>query len=204
MLDWLNQSVPLWFNLFTTPLEVLGFFTGAICVYLNTRQNVLGWGFGIVNALLYGLVFWQVKLYADMGLQGYYFLTSLYGWWMWLYGGQGEGPLAVSRTPKQLYGVFGVLFLGCTLLWGYLLNRFTDASLSYADSALTIASLIAQWMMARKYLENWLLWIVADVCYVGLYLYKGLPLTALLYGVFTLLAIQGYFRWRKSLGVSLG
>ena len=82
MTDWLNQPVSL-AGLPTTILEILGFITGAICVYLNTRQNVLGWFFGIINAVLYGVVFWQVRLYADMGLQGYYFLTSIYGWWMW-------------------------------------------------------------------------------------------------------------------------
>ncbi|WP_044199622.1 nicotinamide riboside transporter PnuC [Dyadobacter tibetensis] len=198
LIDWLNQSIT--FLQFTTsPLEILGFVTGAICVYLNTRQNVLGWFFGIVNALLYALVFWQVQLYADMGLQGYYFLTSIYGWYMWTYGGKSHEGVRVSRTPIRLYGLFGMLFLAFTLLWGYLLETFTDASLSYVDSGLTISSLIAQWMMARKYLENWLLWIAADACYMAMYWYKGLQLTALLYLVFLVLAVMGYLNWRKDL-----
>ncbi|GAB2800232.1 nicotinamide riboside transporter PnuC [Rhabdobacter roseus] len=196
MVEWLNQSLRL-AQFATTPLEILGFLTGVLCVYLNTRQNVWGWFFGIINAVLYGAVFWQVKLYADMGLQGYYFFTSIYGWWMWLYGGKNGRELAVSRTPTALYGLFALIFGLSTLLWGYLLSRYTDASLSYADSALTVASLIGQWMMARKYLENWLVWIVADLCYVGMYLYKDLQLTALLYAVFLVLAAMGYFRWKR-------
>ena len=198
MLDWLNQTLSL-AGLTTTPLEILGFLTGAICVYLNTQQNVLGWLFGIINAVLYAVVFWQVRLYADMGLQGYYFVTSIYGWWMWLYGGENRQELPVTPTPKALYGIFTALFVAATLLWGYLLNRYTDASLSYMDSALTAASLIGQWMMARKYLENWLVWIVADACYVGMYAYKGLHLTALLYAVFLALALMGYIQWRRAM-----
>lgn len=198
MIDWLNQSISL-SGIATTPLEILGFLTGAICVYLNTRQNVLGWFFGIINAVLYAAVFWQVRLYADMGLQGYYFFTSIYGWWMWMYGGKSHDGVRVTNTPVKLYTIFSVIFVVVTLSWGFLLGRFTDASLTYADSALTIASLIAQWMMARKYLENWIIWIVADACYVVMYFYKDLHLTAILYFIFLLLAIMGYVQWKRDL-----
>jgi nicotinamide mononucleotide transporter len=200
MIDWLNQSISL-SGIATTPLEILGFLTGAICVYLNTRQNVLGWFFGIINAVLYAAVFWQVRLYADMGLQGYYFFTSIYGWWMWMYGGKSHDGVRVTNTPVKLYTIFSVIFAVVTLSWGFLLGRFTDASLTYADSALTIASLIAQWMMARKYLENWIIWIVADACYVVMYFYKDLHLTAILYFIFLLLAIMGYVQWKRDLKV---
>ncbi|CAG5011791.1 Nicotinamide riboside transporter PnuC [Dyadobacter sp. CECT 9275] len=202
MIDWLNHSISL-AGLATTPLEILGFITGAICVYLNTRQNVLGWFFGIINAVLYAVVFWQVHLYADMGLQGYYFLTSIYGWWIWLFGGTSHDGIRVTRTPARLYGVFAAIFIGTTLLWGYLLGTYTNASLTYADSALTVASLIGQWMMARKYLENWLIWIAADACYVGMYFYKGLHLTAVLYFVFLILAWMGYVGWKKDLSQTI-
>jgi nicotinamide mononucleotide transporter len=198
MIEWLNLSLRMGY-LATTPLEILGFITGAICVYLNTQQNVWGWFFGIINAVLYAFVFLEAKLYADMGLQGYYFITSIYGWWMWLYGGKNHESLPVSHMPVRLYGVFLGLFVAATALWGFLLNRYTDASLSYADSALTAASLLGQYMMARKYLENWLVWIAADLCYVGLYVFKNLHLTALLYAVFMGLAIMGYVQWRRAL-----
>jgi nicotinamide mononucleotide transporter len=198
MIDWLNQGISL-SGIATTPLEILGFVTGAICVYLNTRQNVLGWFFGIINAVLYASVFWQVRLYADMGLQGYYFFTSIYGWWMWMYGGKSHDGVQVTNTPVKLYSIFTVIFIIVTLSWGFLLGKYTDASLSYADSALTIASLIAQWMMARKYLENWIIWIVADACYVVMYFYKDLHLTAILYFIFLLLAIMGYVQWKRDI-----
>lgn len=198
MTDWLNQPISL-AGLPTTVLEILGFITGAICVYLNTRQNVLGWFFGIINAVLYGAVFWQVRLYADTGLQGYYFLTSIYGWWMWKFGGQNHDGVRVTRTPAKLYPVFGVIFIAVTLSWGFLLSKFTNASLTYADSALTIASLIGQWMLARKYLENWIIWIVADAAYVVMYFYKDLHLTAILYAVFLILAVIGYVQWRRDI-----
>lgn len=198
MIEWLNEPLSLG-GFATTVLEILGFVTGAICVYLNTQQNVWGWFFGIINAVLYAFVFLQVKLYADMGLQGYYFVTSIYGWWMWLYGGKNHAALPVSLTPRRLYVLFLGLFAAATALWGFLLNRYTDASLSYVDSALTAASLLGQYMMTRKYLENWLVWIAADACYVGMYLYKGLQLTALLYALFLGLALMGYIQWRRAL-----
>ncbi|TDE13830.1 nicotinamide riboside transporter PnuC [Dyadobacter psychrotolerans] len=198
MIDWLNQTIAF-LGISTSPLEILGFLTGAICVYLNTKQNVLGWFFGIINAVLYAAVFWQVQLYADMGLQGYYFFTSIYGWWMWMYGGKSHDGVRVSQTPVRFYAVFAIIFVVVTLCWGFLLGRFTDASLTYADSALTIASLIAQWMMARKYLENWIIWIVADACYVGMYFYKDLHLTAILYFVFLVLAVMGYTQWKRDI-----
>lgn len=198
MIDWLNHTISL-AGIATTPLEILGFITGAVCVYLNTRQNVLGWFFGIVNAVLYAAVFWQARLYADMSLQGYYFVTSIYGWWMWLYGGANHDTLPVTKTPRKLYPVFFGIFIAMTLMWGFLLERYTDGSMTYADSALTVASLIGQWMMARKYLENWILWIVADVCYVAMYFYKDLHLTAVLYFIFLVLAGMGYFSWKKDI-----
>ncbi len=198
MTDWLNQTLTI-LGLSTSPLEILGFLTGAICVYLNTRQNVLGWFFGILNALLYAYVFWQVQLYADMSLQAYYFVISIYGWWLWLFGGKSHDGVAVSKMPTTFYGLFALIFVAGTLIWGFLLGNFTNASFSYLDSALTIASLLAQWMMARKYVENWLIWIVADIFYTGLYWYKGLQLTSILYLVFTILAISGYYQWKRAI-----
>ena len=202
MIDWLNQTISL-YKIITSPLEIFGFLAGAICVYLNTRQNVLGWFFGIINSILYVAVFWQAKLYADMGLQVYYFVTSIYGWWLWLYGGKSHDGVRVSHTPAKLYLIFGLIFITVTLSWGFLLGRFTDGSLTYVDSALTIASLIAQWMMARKYLENWIIWIVADTFYTGMYFYKDLHLTAILYAVFTGLAIMGYLQWTRDIVTKL-
>ncbi|MCE7067549.1 nicotinamide riboside transporter PnuC [Dyadobacter sp. CY326] len=198
MSDWLNQTITL-AGIATNWLEILGFITGAIYVYFNTRQNAWGWLFGIINAALYAVVFWQVRLYADTGLQGYYFVTSIYGWWMWKFGGKNHDGISVTRTPARLYTIFELIFIVGTVSWGFLLGKFTNASLTYADSALTIGSLIGQYMLARKYLENWILWIIADACYVVMYFYKNLHLTAILYAVFLALAVIGYVQWRRDM-----
>lgn len=195
-MNWLNEPLLLGY-LSTNRLEILGFVTGAVCVYLNTRQNAWGWFFGIINALLFIVVFYNSKLYADTSLQVYYFVTSIYGWWAWRFGGTNRQKLEVSGLPASYWWPILGIFLAATCIWGFLLGRFTDASLSYADSALTVASLVAQWMMARKYLQNWLIWIVADACYVAMYAYKTLYLTSALYLVFFVLAFYGYFSWKK-------
>jgi nicotinamide mononucleotide transporter len=180
-------------------LETLAAITGAIAVWLSTRENILSWPIALVNVALYAFVFFQTKLYADMGLQGVYFALSLYGWYEWLHGGANRAPLHVSRTPRTfliglpLFGAAGAFVLGS------LLRRYTDASLPFLDSALTSYSLVAQYMMTRKWLENWALWIVLDAIYVGMFVYKSLPTTAILYAVFFVLAIMGHMRWRRSL-----
>lgn len=198
IISFLNSPIQF-IGLPTTILEIGGFFTGAICVWLNTRQNVLAWLFSIVNAVIYLSVFWQANLYADAGLQVYNLATSFIGIYAWLYGGKQHTTLLVSSTPIRLRTLFTSLFVVGTLLWGYLLNRYTDASLSYLDSALTIASLIAQWMLVRKYIETWLILVIADVIYTGMFIYKELYLTAVLYFIFTLLAAWGYRAWKKDL-----
>lgn len=180
-------------------LELAGVATGIVCVWYNTRQNVLGWVWGMVNVVIYAYIFFNAKLYADTGLQVVFFVLSGYGLYQWVFGGENQQPLPVSRLPRRFLVpallTFGLTWAG--LAWG--LSRFTDASLPVVDSATTVVSLIAQWMLARKYLENWLLWLGADVVYVGMYAYKELYWTSLLYFVFLGLAVKGYLAWRRSL-----
>ena len=179
--------------------EVLAVVTGIISVYLSTRENIWSWPTALVNVSLYFVVFLEAKLYADMGLQVVYFALSLYGWYEWLYGGENRTELHVSRTPRSL-GVRLVLIGAATAtVLGTMLARFTDAALPYVDSATTSTSLVAQWMMTRKLLENWAVWAVVDVVYIGMFVFKRLYLTAGLYSVFLVLAIMGYFQWRRSL-----
>ena len=180
-------------------IEIIAALFGVAGVYLSVRQNVWNWPVGIVNVALYVLVFYNARLYADMGLQVIYILLALYGWHQWLYGGPGRSTLPVkrARAPELLVA----LIIGAAGAWGIgaLLARFTNASLPHLDAALTSASLVAQWMATRKLLENWLLWIAADVVYIGMFIYKRLYPTAALYVVFTALAILGYARWKESL-----
>jgi nicotinamide mononucleotide transporter len=179
--------------------EIVAALFGVVGVYLNVRQNVWTWPVGIVNVAMYVVVFYQAKLYADMGLQVIYIVLALYGWYHWLYGGPRRTTLPVTRgLPRELLIAAGVGVIGA---WGIgaVLARFTDASLPYLDASLTSASLVAQWMATRKLLENWLVWIVADLVYIGMFIYKQLYPTAVLYAVFTVLAVLGYRQWRATL-----
>ena len=179
--------------------EVLAVVTGIISVYLSTRENIWSWPTALVNVSLYFVVFYETKLYADMGLQVVYFVLSLYGWYEWLYGGENRTELHVSRTSPALGVRLVVIGVTCAALLGTVLARFTDAALPYVDSATASTSLVAQWMMTRKILENWAVWAAVDVVYIGMFIFKGLYLTALLYAGFLVLAIMGYVQWRRSL-----
>jgi nicotinamide mononucleotide transporter len=182
-----------------TALELVAVVVTVAAVYLTARQVIWCWPLAMVSVTLYAVVFHQAKLYADMGLQAIYFALAVYGWWAWLHGGEDRGELKVSlaswttRISLVLLGAVSGLLLGLTL------HRFTDASLPFMDSTLTSFSIIAQWMQTRKRLEAWLLWLAVDVFYVGMFLYKGLILTAGLYTVFLYLAVLGLVAWRRSM-----
>jgi nicotinamide mononucleotide transporter len=179
--------------------EVLAVIFGIVSVYLSTREHIWSWPTALVNVALYFVVFYEAKLYADMGLQVVYFGLSLYGWYEWLYGGANRTELHVSRTTKSLGVRLLIIGVVCAAVLGTLLARFTDAALPYVDSATTSTSLVAQWMMTRKILENWAVWMAVDVVYVGMFIYKHLYLTGALYTVFFVLAAMGYVQWKRSL-----
>ncbi|MGH9461891.1 MAG: nicotinamide riboside transporter PnuC [Vicinamibacteria bacterium] len=170
-----------------------------VAVYLTARQVIWCWPLGMVSVLLYAVVFYHARLYADMGLQGLYFALAAYGWWAWLHGGDGHAELEVSLTTRRTWVmVIGAAALGGILL-GQALARFTQASLPFMDSLLTTFSIAAQWMQTRKLLESWLVWLAVDVLYVGMFLYKELYLTTCLYTVFLVLAAMGFAHWRRSM-----
>jgi nicotinamide mononucleotide transporter len=181
------------------PIEVTAAAFGIASVYLSARQNVWNWPLGIINVALYIIVFYEAKLYADMGLQAVYVGLAAYGWWHWLHGGANRGTLRVSRVSPREVALLGIAFVVGTATLSSFLARATDASLPLADSALTAASLVAQYMMTRKYVECWLVWIVADVAYVAMFTYKSLWPTAVLYLLFSVLAVMGWRQWRASL-----
>jgi len=182
-----------------SPLELFAALIGAISVWLSVRQNIWSWPTAIVNVVLYAIVFYEAKLYADMGLQVIYAILSIYGWYEWLYGGAGHTELRVSRTGARLGALLALIAAAGSALLGVFLHHSTDAALPFMDSFLSSTSLVAQWMMTKKLLENWLVWIGVDVLYVGMFIFKGLFLTAGLYAVFLALAVRGYVDWRRSL-----
>ena len=170
-----------------------------LAVYLTTRQIIWCWPLALVSVALYAVVFYDARLYADMGLQGLYFGLAVYGWWAWLHGGKGHGELEVSRSSGRTRAVLVTLAAIGGVVLGQTLSRFTDASLPFMDSMLTSFSIVAQWMQTRKLLECWLVWLAVDVCYVGMFAYKELYLTAGLYSVFLVLAAMGFAEWRHSM-----
>jgi nicotinamide mononucleotide transporter len=193
----MNQSLSLIFGLVTTPLELISFILSIIMVVLNIRQLHWAWLFSILSSGLYALVFLDARLYGDMGLQFVFILTSIWGWHLWLWGDR-EHSLNVSRLTMKgsMNSVFGWLIGFAVLAW--FLKTYTDTDVPNADGFLTAGSLLGQVLLSRKKIENWLVWIIVDVLYIWLYLYKGLMLTAGLYAVFVALAIIGWRTWSKS------
>jgi nicotinamide mononucleotide transporter len=180
-------------------MEVFGFVTGASCVALLVRQNIWNWPVGILNNLAFSLLFYRTGLYADVGLQGFYIVISVYGWWSWLHGGRDHGALRVSRVPPSLALVLALCVGLMTALLTWLLRRYTNSTVPVLDSLITALSLAAQFMMTRKWVENWAVWITANCLSVGLLIYKGLYVTASLYLVYQVLCSMGWLEWRRAL-----
>lgn len=187
-----------------TLLETVAVVLTLVAVFLTTRQIVWCWPLGMISVVLYGAVFYEAKLYADMGLQAIYFGLSVYGWWAWTRGSESSEALEVSvLSTRSRLGIAAGAGLGGALL-GLGLDRFTDASLPLADSSLTSFSIAAQWLQARKHLEAWWIWMAVDVLYVILFIYKELYLTAGLYAVFVYLATLGLMQWRGTMPAPAG
>ncbi len=184
-----------------SPLEILGTILGVIGVGLMIAQNVWTWPVGLVQVAVYAWVFYAAKLYSDAILQLFFFAIQAYGWWHWLRGrGRGEVTLPVTRlsTAARLAWI-GVGAAG-TAGWGELMRRNTDAALPHWDAFILIFSLIAQWLQARKRLENWAGWMIVNLVAIGVYWVKDLRLTSGLYLVFFILAVAGHIAWQRSLG----
>lgn len=183
----------------TTVEEIVAVILGVVAVYLSTRQNVWTYPLGIISVFLYIEIFYDVKLYADMGLQVFFIVLQAYGWYEWLYGGENKTALHVSRIPFRAGAICAAIVVAGTFVLGYTLRRLTDASLPYIDSLLAVLSMAAQWMLARKYLENWNVWIAVNIGSILMYGYKELYFTMILYGVYLVLAVLGYREWRREL-----
>jgi len=181
-----------------SPLEIAGAALGFVYVLLVIRQHVWCWPVGIASAALYVLVFFDARLYGQAGLQGVYIALMAYGWREWRHGGTSGGRLVVSHLPRRWRAGVVLAGVGLTLALGALLLRGTDAALPFWDAGTTSFSLLAQWMTARKWIENWAVWIAVDLVYVGMYASAHLYPTALLYGAFLALAVIGLLEWRRA------
>ncbi|MFD1257167.1 nicotinamide riboside transporter PnuC [Mucilaginibacter terrae] len=184
-------------------LELTGVITGLLCVYLAAKNNIWNWPFAIISTAIYIWVFAKAALYADMGQNAYMLLINIYGWYYWSRQPVNTPKVPVVRITKQQLATllsiaaFAAPSLGFLLVKLAPLLHYQPAALPYLDSFCTVISITAQVFMARKVLENWLIWIFVDIIYVGIYLSKGLQPTALMFGIYAILALVGYIDWRK-------
>ena len=179
--------------------EILGFVTGAASVLLAVQENAWNWPVGIANNIFFLILFWKAKLYADALLQIFYIVISIFGWWNWIYGGTGGSELPINRTGLRNGVVLAVSTAAVTLILAATLGRYSDSTTPLSDGVTTALSLTAQYMLSRKLLENWLVWMTADVIYIGLYCHKSLYLTGVLYLVFFVMCVWGYSGWRATI-----
>lgn len=179
-------------------LELTASILGVISVWFVVKRNIWAFPVGIAMVLLYIVIFYEAKFYSDMILQVIYVVMQAQGWYLWTRGDRAaDDKIAVGRLNRRQWSVSGVVQVLGTLLLGYTMHRFTDAALPWIDAFTTTMSLLAQWWMNKKYLENWVLWITVDVIYLYQYSTKALYLTTGLYAVFTVLAVIGYFEWKR-------
>lgn len=197
-------SVPGW--LIKNYVEVIGAFSGLIYLYFSIRQKIWLWPWGIITSAFYICVFYKSSLYADMSLNIYYVLVSIYGWYNWIYGNKKEkliDELPVTKlTGKGWLFTLLTTFL-CWMLLAYLLRKIPAAlnipvsEVASWDAFVTASSIVATFLLARKKIEQWLMWIVIDFISAGLFIYKHLYATVILFVIYATLAIFGYFEWKK-------
>lgn len=182
----------------TSPLEWFGVFTGLLCVWLAAKNNIWNWPFAIASVLTYIFIFFGSKLYADMGLQVYLLMMNIYGWYYWSQQRKNPGqqrPISQITRKEILLSILGVVVF--TFGLGFLLHKKTDASFPFIDSFCTATSIIAQVFLARRVLQNWLIWVFVDIIYVIVYFSKDLYATGLMYAIYMGIALMGYIDWKK-------
>ncbi len=184
----------------------LVFVTGVLAVGLTIRQHLLNWPIGIANSAALFVAAIPAKLYADAGLQVFFIVLGVYGWWHWLYGNpERRNALAVTRTPWREAVMLVVATVAAYAAIVAALVHFTDSDVAWADALPAAASLLAQYLLTRKYLANWPVWILlVNVPYVAIYLAKDLPLLAALQPLYIGLSVWGWVDWRRSMLASTG
>jgi nicotinamide mononucleotide transporter len=182
-------------------IEIAAVILGLLSVYFTVKQNIWCWPTGLAMVVLYVYIFYNAKLYSDMGENLIYIVLQLHGWWFWVYGRKrlkNQKTVPITRLQvRQWLICTGVIIAGTAVL-GYSMATYTDADLPYLDAFTTVMSLTAQWLLNKKILETWVLWIIVDVFALGIYWYKDLHLTTGLYAVFLGLAIMGLIEWYNS------
>lgn len=190
-----------------TTTELLGFVTGALCVWLVARQNVWNWPIGIANNAFFALLFFRVGLYAETFLQLIFAALAIYGWWVWIFGGGERDSLEVRHASRREMAALAMAGLLVTTLVAMALDRGTDSTVPLWDALVLAMSLVATYGQAHKVIESWWVWIAVDLVSIPLYVSRGLLLTAFLYSVFLALCVIGLRSWlrdHRSLAASTG
>ncbi|WP_194775192.1 nicotinamide riboside transporter PnuC [Pararhodonellum marinum] len=179
-------------------LEAIAVFFGIASVIYSIKKNILVFPTGMVSTLIYVFICLKYKLYADMGINAYYFSMSIYGWYLWSRPSNNETARPVTWLSKKGVIQSILLFLVSYGLLYFVLANFTDSDVPYWDSFTTASAFVGMWLMAKKKVENWIAWIITDLVSVPLYFYKGLMLTSFQFLFFTVLATIGLIQWIKS------
>jgi len=181
-------------------IEIIGAVLGLIYLFFSIRKSLWLWPTGLLSSCFYISIFFYSKLYAEMGLQVYYVIVSIYGWYHWIFGQKDNKTkeLPVIRLDFKKLTIYFFSFLFFYAILFFILKKYTDSSIPGWDSVATALSIIATWMLAKKVLENWILWIITDALCIGIYIYKDLYPTAILFIVYTILAYVGYLNWKNS------
>ena len=178
-------------------LELIGTIVGIIYLWLEYKASIHLWIAGIIMPAIYIFVYYDAGLYADFGINIYYLLVAVYGWIMWKYGGRVGKELPITSMPKRNVLPLTITAIAVFLLIAFVLIYFTDSTVPWLDSFTTALSIIGMWMLARKYIEQWWVWIIVDLVSSGLYIYKELYFTSVLYLLYAIIAIFGYRKWKE-------
>lgn len=181
-------------------LEILGTLVGIAYLYYEYRADMRVWIAGIIMPAISLFVYWKAGLYADFGINIYYLLAAIYGWCVWKYGHRQEvAERPIRRMPLRMLPILALTFAACFLAIGWILEKYTDSNVPWWDSFTTALSIVGMWMLARKWLEQWLAWIVVDVVCSGLYAYKEVYFYAALYAIYVVVAVLGYREWKRKM-----
>ncbi len=181
-----------------TWLEAVAVFFGIASVFYSMREHIWVYPTGLISTSIYVWICFQYKLYADMGINAYYFGMSIYGWYVWTHPRKNEAVLPVTWLSGREWFYSAILFLASYAVLSQVLANFTDSDVPYWDSFTTASAFVGMWLMAKKKVENWYFWLLTDLVSIPLYFYKGLVLTSFQYFVFTILATLGLIAWIKS------
>ena len=181
----------------TTLTETIAVIFGILSVWYARKENILVFPTGIISVILYVYICVGAKLYADMGINAFYFVMSVYGWYNWTHQNGSSEEREISRTTKKEKLLIIIALISFFLILYYVLSQHTDSTVPIIDSATTSIFLVGMWLMALKKVENWTFWIIGDLISIPLYAYKGLVLSSFQFTILLLLAIMGLIEWRK-------